>query len=666
MVDYEVTVFTGDLAFASTFDNVYIKLVGKDESKRTLLPRSWMSPFFKGKVSHFTISCPAFLGKLTLIELDKQTKFFQDSWYLAKVEVTSPEGHTYHFPIYHWITDSDVHRFREGTALRIFEDNDSLDKYSRQQELQQQQKVYCWDVYEAGIPHCMKADSFLSLPCDIRFSLTKITEMAYTAAKGLAELELREIAECKENFTCIEDISHLLSAHRTETSDYVCQHWKEDAFFGYQFLNGVNPMLIQRCTSLLENFPVNDDMVFLHGQHSLADEMENGNIFLCDYKLLDGVQANTINGKKQYLMAPLVLLQKTPDDKLMPLAIQLKQKPGDENPIFVPTDSEYDWLLAKIFVKSADFNLYELSAHLLRIHLLAEVFTMSLLHNLPMVHPLYKLLKPHTRYTLQINYLARDLLLSKDGDLAKFTASGGEGVTTILQKSLSSLTYSSLCIPDDIAQRGLTDVPGFYYRDDGLKIWNIIHSFVSNVLRHYYKTDDEVQQDTELQNWIQEIFEHGFLSQESTGIPQKFSTVDEMVKFVTMVIFTCSAQHTAVNAGQYDFGAWMPNNPTSLQLPPPTEKGAANEKTMLDTFPDVNTTVHAMAITWLLSTQSSDRVLLGQYPEMHFTEEVPLQEILKFQENLKKLSADIKDRNKKLDLPYTYFDPEVIENSVSI
>lgn len=57
-------------------------------------------------------------------------------------------------------------------------------------------------------------------------------------------------------------------------SDYVQEHWKEDAFFGYQFLNGVNPMLIRRCTALPGNFPVTDDMVSLPGQCSLEDEMK--------------------------------------------------------------------------------------------------------------------------------------------------------------------------------------------------------------------------------------------------------------------------------------------------------------------------------------------------------------------------------------------------------
>ena len=71
------------------------------------------------QVSSFTVSCPESIGKLVLIEIDKQRLplFPEDSWFPAKVEVKSPEGDTYTFPIYRWITDSEVYRFREGTGL---------------------------------------------------------------------------------------------------------------------------------------------------------------------------------------------------------------------------------------------------------------------------------------------------------------------------------------------------------------------------------------------------------------------------------------------------------------------------------------------------------------------------------------------------------------------
>lgn len=672
MVDYEVTVSTSNVATATTFNNVFIKLVGTDgESERKwLMSFKGALSFTRGAVSSFTVSCPVSIGKLVLIEIDKKRLplFPEDSWFPAKVDVKSPEGHTYNFPIYCWITDSEVHRFREGAALRVFEDNHHLGRYSRQMELTQREEEYRWDVYDKEIPHIMKAESPFSLPCEVRFSFTKNTEFLFTASAGLTELQLKGLADCKEDWTDIDSINRVFCCKRTDISDYVQEHWKDDAFFGYQFLNGLNPMMIRRCTALPDNFPVTDDMVCLRGQCSLEDEMKKGNIFLCDYKLLDGVKENIINGRQQYLTAPLVLLHKTPDDKLMPVAIQLKQIPAADNPIFFPTDSEYDWLMAKIFVKSADVNEHELGVHLLRTHLLAEVFTVSLLRNLPMVHPLHKLLIPHTRYTLHINLLARSRLISEDGILAMAAASGGEGMFTILRRSLSSITYSSLCIRDNIAERGLEAVPNFYYRDDGFRLWDIIHRFVQGVLTYYYKNDAEVQQDSELQKWILDIFEHGLLSQAGpcSGMPQSFTTVSELVKFVTMVIFTCSVQHSAVNSGQYDYGGWMPNLPMTLKRPPPTTKGTTSEATMLQAFPDVSTTVQGMITLWLLSKQSTDFVPLGHYPEDHFIEEIPRKVIKDFQGELEVLSTAIKVRNKSLEVPYTYLDPAEVENSVAI
>uniref|UniRef100_H2MRU6 Arachidonate 15-lipoxygenase type B n=1 Tax=Oryzias latipes TaxID=8090 RepID=H2MRU6_ORYLA len=628
-VEYQVTVSTEDVAFAGTIDDVYITLVGQDGSSEQVKLDKSKSAFHRGDVSRkhwfestFTVTCSEDLGQLLEIQLEKWGWIIiKDSWLPAKVEVESPDGKVYSFPIYHWLTDSKKHFFREGAGLFLSHALCSGLPSSA---------LYCsvllrWAVYKEGIPLCMEADTLKSLPPDDRYPYTRELEFNFTAvADGFWRTPFK---------------------NRFVLSDYAMKHWREDAFFGYQFLNGVNPMMIQRCKTLPSKFPVPLDMNFSKSQLTLRTEMMKGNIFLCDYNILDGVETNTINGRKQFLAAPLVLLHKNEDDEMMPIAIQLKQEPGEDNPIFFPTDSEYDWLLAKTYVKSADSNLHELNYHLLRTHLLAEVFAVSLQRNLPRVHPVYKLLIRHTRYTLQINVLARNSLISESGTITLYTASGGKGMLTLLDRSVSSMSYRSLCIPDDIIDRGLEDVPNFYYRDDGLKLWNIMQRFVHGILSFYYKTDCMVQNDAELQNWIQEIFENGFLRCNETGIPQKFTTVAELVKFVTMVMFTCSAQHAAVNTGQYDLYGWMPNGPSTMQEPPPTHKGKADEASFLSTLPDVQTTVHILATVWLLKPPCT---------------------VTTFQRDLIKLSEDIKDRNENLKLPYTFLDPKLVENSVAI
>ncbi|XP_061626759.1 arachidonate 12-lipoxygenase, 12R-type-like [Phyllopteryx taeniolatus] len=666
MVTYEVTVYTGDRVHATTMNPVHIKLVGTDgESERTWL-RSLV--IFRGSVSTYTVSCPNSLGQLVLIELDKRQFFLLpgDAWFPDKVEIKSPEKDIYTFPIYCWINDRETHRFREGKALRIFDESNSLGQYAREQELGQRSVDYGWDLYYPGLPYTIEADGTMSLPDEVQFSFTKAVEFAFTGATGLVELQLKGLADNQENWTTLDNLNDVFHNKDTPLSDYVQEHWKEDEFFAYQFLNGVHPTLIRRCKTLPKNFPVTDDMISIPDGSNLSQELKQGNIYMCDYKNLDGMPANIIQGVQQYLMAPLVLFHKRPNDKLMPIAIQLKQTPAEDNPIFLPSDSTYDWLTAKIFVRSADFTEHQLNAHLLRTHLLGEAFAVSLLRNLPMVHPIYKLLIPHTRYTLQINELARQRLIGPTGVLNLFTASGGESLMKIVAKSLSSITYSSLCLPDDIAARDMQDVPNFYYRDDGVQLWNIIFKYVQGVIQFYYKSDDEVRRDSELQTWIGDIFEHGFLSQPQTGIPQSFTTVSELIKFTTMVMFTTSCQHAALNTGQYDYGGWMPNTPATLQRPPPTKKGTTSEATMLQTLPVINVTAQGMATVWLLSRQSSDFVSLGQYPEDHFTEKTPRQLQKDFKVELDMLSITINNRNKDLEIPYTYLDPNNVENSVAI
>ncbi|KAJ8000760.1 hypothetical protein DPEC_G00183680 [Dallia pectoralis] len=642
MVNYKVDLFTGDIKDAGTKNEIYIKLSGADgESDLIYIDQT----AHRGSVIEYQVPCPSTLGQLEFVTLKTKPSlwhgYINDDWFCSKVVVITPEGSTCLFPVYSWITGNVPQVFREATGQ--------------------------WSTYNVGLPNIINIKHPSELPAEVRFSFTKNIEFAFTAASALVELKLNGQLDNKNPWKNLDEFRHVLEYKKTKVYEYVEKNWKKDEFFGYQFLNGVNPMMIKRCTELPENFPVTEDMVkaSLSGK-SLQEEMQDGNIFLVDYNRLKGLTANVINDKQHYLTAPLCLLYMNPEQKLMPIAIQLNQEPSEDNPIFLPTDSEYDWLLAKIFVRNADFAEHELNSHLLRTHLLAEVFAVSTLRNLPMVHPVYKLLISHIRYTLQINIMARESLISKTGLITMNAGIGGSGMMDFLKRAMAELTYSSLCMPEDITARGLDTVPNFFYRDDGLKLWKIILSFVQSVIDYYYTDDKEVENDSELQSWIGDIFENGFHSKASTGIPNIFHLKADVVKFLTMTIFTVSVQHAAVNNGQFDFVGWMPNSPVALQLPPPTTKGQSDEETMLQTFPAINTSCYGVATVYLLSKQSTDTVFLGDYPEQHFSEKIPLQKINKCKQELKELSECIKGRNEKLELLYSYLDPEDIEASVAL
>ena len=101
--------------------------------------------------------------------------------------------------------------------------------------------------------------------------------------------------------------------------------WKEDAEFGRQTLNGLNPVAIKRIKKIPENFPVADETIQGHLKQgvNLEEELAQGRIYMVDFDILEGIPTGEMEGKKLELAAAMALFYHDHEDNLRPVAIQL-------------------------------------------------------------------------------------------------------------------------------------------------------------------------------------------------------------------------------------------------------------------------------------------------------------------------------------------------------
>ncbi|XP_061914186.1 polyunsaturated fatty acid 5-lipoxygenase-like isoform X1 [Entelurus aequoreus] len=673
MPTYTVTVATGEQRFSGTDNYVYITLVATERcSKRTLLDKALHNDLERGAVDSYPVEVQENLGELMLVKLEKNKHLVLDDWYCRYVSVKTPDGDIVEFPCYRWLLDGKEVTLRDGRAFLPQDDKTSLLKKHRQNELEMRRKIYRWMEWQPGFPRSIDANRQKDLPRDIQFESDKEGDFALNYAKAMVNLCVNDFMNLfQSSWSSLAEFETIFCTIKNPTSEYVMEHWKDDYIISYQFLNGCNPGMIQKCTKLPDKFPVTNEMVAasLKRNLTLEQEVEAGNIFIVDYEVLDGIKANCTDPQtRQYITAPICLLYKNTQNKILPIAIQLGQTPGEDCPIFLPTDGEYDWLLAKMWVRSSDFQHHQTVTHLLRTHLISEMFAIAMFRHLPAVHPVYKLLIPHVRFTIAINTKAREALICDHGLFDKANAIGGGGHVQLIQKVIKTLTFRSLCFPDMIKACGMDDknLPSYFYRDDGYQVWEAIKSFVSDVVNIYYTSDENVRMDQEIQAFVQDVCDFGMKDFSHCEFPRSLKSCTELIEYLTVIVFAASAQHSAVNFGQYNWYSWIPNAPSTMRQPPPKRKGLSNMTLIMDSLPDRGRSSWHLGANWALTQYQEREIYLGSYPDQHFTEKPVRAAMEEFRKKLADISSAIRTRNEKEILPYDLLCPDKIPNSVAI
>lgn len=449
-----------------------------------------------------------------------------------------------------------------------------------------------------------------------------------------------------------------------------------DAGFARLAVAGPNPLVIQLVIDkLTDKFAVTNSayQAVMGDDDSLDEAIAENRLYLNDYEELTGLESGQFPMPK-FASAPLVLFAVKKGDKsgqLQPVAIQLGQVAGPDNPIFYPQDEA--WPIAKLHAQAADGNYHELISHLGLTHLLIEPFAVSTHRMLSAVHPVFKLLQPHFQGTLFINNAAINSLISPEGTVDSILAGTIESDWDVVTTALESLNFNEHMLPNQLAARHVADpdLPLAYpYRDDAMEVWQAISDWVTEYVGIYYKSDGEVAADTSIQAWVADLTSASGggisgLGKTNTDGQLGIFTRDYLTEVLTMVIFTASAQHAAVNFPQLAVMSYTPAMPLACYQEPPTVTTSA--PALLETLPPLQQAFQQLAVGQLLGGVYFTR--LGEYDRHqrghYFTDSIVQEAVSKFQLALQAVENNIGLRN----LTRSHYDallPSRIPQSINI
>ncbi|MBA0807106.1 hypothetical protein Gohar_022930, partial [Gossypium harknessii] len=509
-----------------------------------------------------------------------------------------------------------------------------------------------------------------------------------------------------------------------------------DEEFARQTLSGINPCVLQLVTewplkSKLDpaiygppESVITKEMVEqqIRGFCSLEEALEQKKLFVLDYHdvLLPYVKkVRQLPGTTLYGSRTLFFLN--PDETLRPLAIELTRPPMDGKPqwkeAYRPSwhsSGVWLWRLAKAHVLAHDSGYHQLISHWLRTHCCTEPYIIATNRQLSEMHPIYRLLHPHFRYTMEINALAREYLINADGIIETSFSPGkysmeicsvaydlqwrfdhealpADLISRYLESAFPDIFENftainlltnffitrGMAVEDPDAPHGLRlTIKDYPFASDGLVLWGILKEWVSDYVNHYYPEASLVESDEELQAWWTEIRTVGHGDKKDEPWWPVLKTPQDLIQIVTTITWVTSGHHAAVNFGQYTYAGYFPSRPTIARKNMPTEEATERdweffmnkpEVLLLLCFPSQIQATKVMAILDVLSNHSPDEEYLGEKSELAWAKDPVIKAAFeKFNGRLMELEGIIDERNANKDfrnrngagiVPYEFLKP---------
>lgn len=191
------------------------------------------------------------------------------------------------------------------------------------------------------------------------------------------------------------------------------------------------------------------------------------------------------------------------------------------------------------------------------------------------------------------------------------------------------------------------------YAVDGLEIWVIIKRWVADFCSHFYKNDDSLTSDYEIQNWWSEIQYVGHRDKRNDNW-YPMTTLPNLIEALTTLMWIITAFHASVNSGQYAYAGYPPNRPMLCRNFVP-EEGTLEFANFLkdpDTYylkmlPERFEMSLSIAFVEVLSRKASKEVFLGQQQFSNCSIDLWIEQRLKqFSDELIEVGKRIKMRNR--------------------
>ncbi len=225
---------------------------------------------------------------------------------------------------------------------------------------------------------------------------------------------------------------------------------------------------------------------------------------------------------------------------------------------------DLNWDTSKTLAVCAATTHMSLTRHFNYVHLISgnhwEVATRN---HLPDDHPLYRLVWPHIFNSLYTNYAITPVQMLPDGDFVNMFSFTHAGLMNYYDAMYERYTIAMTDPDADWERRRLGDAKFDSPSHDNLRdLFNVMHDHASRYIHAYYDSDQELQEDTAVADWLESL--DALIPNGLNGALEGGVTRDGLARVIAAYIYEGNTIHDMAGTTLWDYQLWVDRNPTRI------------------------------------------------------------------------------------------------------